>query len=600
MPFLDLTTTDDNSSSPNRADAVETEPSSHAECDDDDEIIQKDNEDDINALMIASSTIRTPNRRNQSTTDKKRARLQREYLANLAMLTPEDPVYLQEKAQSYAQAYFDKVKERLSADEYKEFMKVLNSFEENTCSVTELYKQIECIIGSKHADLMEEFLTFLTPSQAREIGKLIPYYMLSNMSLFLRKLELYFKDQPAQLRKIYRSLTYLTTCVDVNMERVKTTILPLLKGNTLLTDWFLQIFPCEPPPPSLLKGVWEQMETRREFNLHEDFFETVNVPEMEDQFGGHNCICSCHESEDVTFKSRAQHCVPCGLKFFQGRVYIQTGKGLRLANVTFKGDSGIDHNLRLNGLSADKRKRRSETSPSKQFTSPNKDNQDDHRILLDSEDDADGSKRKGRVSKSPRKKRVKFRDANEKVSYTEPIEIPSEDPVTLEVFENVDSDPKTSGIETPTTIEDCNGVNEKPSVDDIAEWDCNASIESVEIRHSPEHSAESESEFCEESSQDNINTETDESAEELESLSNSPVHSENSNSNHAHEEVLWTRDEDKIILETLQKEGGKDSAFIRISELLESRSIVQIKERFQTLMNLLQKMTSGAEVTSQK
>uniref|UniRef100_A0A1Y1MDI7 Myb-like domain-containing protein n=1 Tax=Photinus pyralis TaxID=7054 RepID=A0A1Y1MDI7_PHOPY len=600
MPFLDGSAVGE-SRSPvaqlNHLDGVETEPPP-AECDDDEDANQKDNEDDINALMIASSTIRTPNRRTQSATDKKRARLQREYLANLAMLTPEDPVYLQEKAQSYAQAYFDKVKERLSPEDYKEFMEVLNNFEENTCSVTELYKQIESVMGSEHSDLKEEFLTFLMPSQAKEIGKLIPYYTLSNMSLFLRKLELYFKDQPAQLRKIYRSLTYLTTCVDINMERVKATILPLLKGNNLLTDWFLQIFPSEPPPPSLLNGVWERMETRREFNLHEDVFETVNVPEMEDHYGGHNCVCTCHESNDVTFKSPGQHCVKCGLKFFQGRVYIQTAKGLRLANVTFNGNSGVDHHLRLNGLHADRRKRRSEVSPSKQFASPAKDSHDDHRISLDSEDDADGLKRKGRTSKSPRKKRVKFRDANEKVA---PIEVACETPLPSEIAENIpNSDENVKMAAAISNIDECDGANEKPSMEDAGEWDCNTSIESVEVRHSPEHSAESESEFCEESSQDNINTETDESAEELESLSNSPVHSDNSNSNHAPEEVSWTRDEDKIILETLQKECGRDSAFVNISELLENRSVLQVKERVQTLMDLLQKMTSASESNSQK
>lgn len=130
----------------------------------------------------------------------------------------------------------------------------------------------------------------------------------------------------------------------------------------------------------------------------------------------------------------------------------------------------------------------------------------------------------------------------------------------------------------------------KPLTDDVTEWDCNTSMESIEVRHSPEHSGGSESEFCEESSQDNINTETDESPEEIESLSNSPVHSENSNSNPS-EDVSWTRDEDKTILETLRKEGGKEEAFICISEMLKHRTVSQIKDRFRTLMNLLQKMT---------
>lgn len=128
-------------------------------------------------------------------------------------------------------------------------MEILNNYNDKPNSVSELYKQMEMIIGPNNDDLMEEFLTFLTPAQAKDLGKLIPYYMLNNMSLFLRKLEIHFKEQPAQLRKIYRSLTDLCACMNVSMDKVKNTILPLLRGNSLLTDWFLQIFPCEPPPP---------------------------------------------------------------------------------------------------------------------------------------------------------------------------------------------------------------------------------------------------------------------------------------------------------------------------------------------------------------
>lgn len=55
----------------------------------------------------------------------------------------------------------------------------------------------------------------------------------------------------------------------------------------------------------------------------------------------------------------------------------------------------------------------------------------------------------------------------------------------------------------------------------------------------------------------------------------------------------WTREEDKIILETFQKEDDKEKAFVRISELLESRTRHQIEERFTTLMNLLREMAAA-------
>lgn len=148
----------------------------------------------------------------------------------------------------YAQAYYDKVREQLEVDDYHKFMEALNSHDEKKDSTVDLYRKMEAIFSSKHQDLQEEFLTFLTPLEAKSVGKLIPHFLLRNMSLFLRKLEIYFKDQPSHVKRIYRSISELSTCVDVSMERVKNTILPLLKGNKLLTDWFLQIFPTECPP----------------------------------------------------------------------------------------------------------------------------------------------------------------------------------------------------------------------------------------------------------------------------------------------------------------------------------------------------------------
>lgn len=166
--------------------------------------------------------------------------------------------------------------------------------------------------------------------------------------------------------------------------------------------------------------------------------------------------------------------------------------------------------------------------------------------------------------------------------------------VSESVSENIENNKmETSPDTTDKKVvgESCDVDSSKLVVEETIEWDCNTSVESNGVRHSPEHSAESESEFCEESSQDNINTETDDSAEELESLSNSPVHSENSNSNTS-EEISWTRDEDKVILETLQKEGDKEDTFTHIAEILGNRTVFQIKERFHTLMSLLKKMTS--------
>lgn len=126
-------------------------------------------------------------------------------------------------------------------------MEILNNHE-YTDSNTELYNKIESVLSPKHPDLLEEFLPFLTAAEAKSVGKLTQYVLMTSMATFLRKLEVYFKDQPTQVKKIYRSITDLVNCKDLTMDRLKNTILPLLKGNRLLIDWFLQIFPSESVP----------------------------------------------------------------------------------------------------------------------------------------------------------------------------------------------------------------------------------------------------------------------------------------------------------------------------------------------------------------
>ncbi|KAF6198490.1 hypothetical protein GE061_008238 [Apolygus lucorum] len=56
----------------------------------------------------------------------------------------------------------------------------------------------------------------------------------------------------------------------------------------------------------------------------------------------------------------------------------------------------------------------------------------------------------------------------------------------------------------------------------------------------------------------------------------------------------WTRQEDKMILEAFQREIGTEETFAKIRNLMPIRSVDQIQERFQVLMNLLEKVASGS------
>lgn len=145
----------------------------------------------------------------------------------------------------FALAYYDKMREVLKMDDYHKMMQILNEHEGDAI---ELYRKIEPILKPNYEQLYDEFLLFLREKEAAAIGKLIPWLHMNVRSKFLRKLETYFKNQPIQLRRIYKCLTELSQTVNVSMDKIKTTLIPLLKGNSTLIDLFMQNFLSQSPP----------------------------------------------------------------------------------------------------------------------------------------------------------------------------------------------------------------------------------------------------------------------------------------------------------------------------------------------------------------
>lgn len=67
---------------------------------------------------------------------------------------------------------------------------------------------------------------------------------------------------------------------------------------------------------SLSSGPHEVIDLSKELARQpdEEIYETIVVPNTEDPYGGSHCICTCHNVENLRFKSRTQHCKKCGLK----------------------------------------------------------------------------------------------------------------------------------------------------------------------------------------------------------------------------------------------------------------------------------------------
>lgn len=59
-------------------------------------------------------------------------------------------------------------------------------------------------------------------------------------------------------------------------------------------------------------------------------------------------------------------------------------------------------------------------------------------------------------------------------------------------------------------------------------------------------------------------------------------------------EPCWTREEDKAILLVLQNETDSDNTFEKIQKILPHRSLGEIRDRFQSVLLLLQQMASNS------
>uniref|UniRef100_A0A182JKY1 Uncharacterized protein n=1 Tax=Anopheles atroparvus TaxID=41427 RepID=A0A182JKY1_ANOAO len=168
----------------------------------------------------------------------------------------DDYCSMEDKDARYAFNYYEKVEETLLAsgrsDLLERFEEVLRAFNELEDSVTQLYYQVEELLGESFPELVDMFLTFLLPGQAAEVGRFFEHFILTNMNDFLEKLNIFFAKQPSQIKKVHACLNELSNEPNVTMDQVKLKVLPLLKGSTLLSEWFLQLFPSERPPESPL------------------------------------------------------------------------------------------------------------------------------------------------------------------------------------------------------------------------------------------------------------------------------------------------------------------------------------------------------------
>ncbi|KAM3956688.1 uncharacterized protein ACR2FA_009339 [Aphomia sociella] len=215
-------------------------------------------------------------------------------------------------------SYYNKVKSKCASNsattnKFLKFQNILKTFDPSKETPVQLYRRIEELFGENHKDLLEEFLLFLRPGQAAEIGRFMDHFTLAQMTGFIELLQITFSRKPTVLRKILRAIT--TGINSGKSEDMKARVLPHLRSNPRLTQMFKALFFDERPPDSVYENgtdvLSEDFLTRdKGYDVWEFDDETDNKRKLNDK-----------ETLDTMY--------------LHGRVFLQHGRLLRSARVTY-------------------------------------------------------------------------------------------------------------------------------------------------------------------------------------------------------------------------------------------------------------------------
>ncbi|KAG8223276.1 hypothetical protein J437_LFUL001553 [Ladona fulva] len=525
--------------------------------------------------MLASSTIRVPG---SNLERKRKSKQQRDTDANLALLSPEKGSAMEEKDTCFAQAFFRKVRERLlsSSDCSRSFEAFVQNLyllvdKRSSASDDKDSDEVEAVLGrlleilAPHRDLVEEFPVFLNSQQALRYGCFGSYLSAVQMRDFMHKLEVYFTKQPSHVNKIVSLLSDLNTKPNVTYENIKDEILPLLKGNTILINHFLRLLPHERPPDSLMTDFeelefWEDADQVAE----EEPVETVRLPEREpeDRLGGESC-------------------------FVNGKVVLQTAKGIRPARVSFSSPADFQRLIVKDTVvpptrpgKGRARKKGKANEGKEDATSP----PPKVRALQGVEPEEDlGSLKLPELTASPRSQpRSSGKGTRTPTSKGKDSRL---NPACQKAIVNENANLVERTAASPKLDNGGDGV---PSV-----TECERPFANIgkEVCSSDQETA---------TSQENMEVQQCSTITVEESMiknDQSNCGSENGSSDPV--EIPWTREEDRIILQTFQMEGGKSDTLVKIKQKLPERSVTEIASRFHKLMSLFRKMSGPNTASSE-
>jgi hypothetical protein len=187
---------------------------------------------------------------------------------------------------------------------------------------------MESLLLPNYSDLLDLFLNFLLPEHAAEIGKFCEHFLLTNMANLVEKLNFFFRKQPSSLKKVYACINELSSEQDLTIESIKLKILPLMKGNQLLIDWFMELFD-RPSESNMSLDEYETMHLKKptnESDMVDDEYEEM-------------------QSQEFVDTSDSNGFPMCGVKYINGKIMYRC-KTLLPAKISFlASDATIDERV---------------------------------------------------------------------------------------------------------------------------------------------------------------------------------------------------------------------------------------------------------------
>ncbi|KAK2721438.1 hypothetical protein QYM36_003659, partial [Artemia franciscana] len=229
--------------------------------------------------------------------------------------------------EQFARQYIERVRAQVPEETCEQFMALIQNFNIDRGAL-ELYRQVIAILKG-HDDLSNEFISFLTPEEAQQCGKLFEKSLFDRMRDFFAVLMSYFKGQHSHVQRIISTLAKLQESKPP-MEKVKGEIIPLLRGHVYLENLFLSLMPDEEPKFDRSHEP-EVFELNSSDSSSNEEFDVIGSPHLEEEQADLNpeeCTCRCHDEAGSTTD---KHCFECAIRFSGGKVFVKTDSGIKLA-----------------------------------------------------------------------------------------------------------------------------------------------------------------------------------------------------------------------------------------------------------------------------